>query len=88
MQYNLYTEKPFKYWQRRMSTTTQVKINRRVGTMREGDLDPVYHAFNDRQHTSLHDMTAKTVAGWLAVCVCVSDIRIRSDLPLRPFQLT
>ena len=58
-----------------MSTTTQVKINRGVGMMREGDLDPVYHAFNDR-HTSLHDMTAKTVAGWLAGwlagCVCVS----------------
>jgi len=56
------------YWQRRMSTTlqrmnatilrsTQVKISRRLGMMREVDLDPNDHTFNDR-HTSLHDMTA------------------------------
>jgi hypothetical protein len=56
------------YWQRRMPTTlqrmnatilrsTQVKISRRLGMMREVDLDPNDHTFNDR-HTSLHDMTA------------------------------
>ena len=37
--------------------STQVKISRRLGMMREVDLDPNDHTFNDR-HTSLHDMTA------------------------------
>ena len=37
--------------------STQAKISRRLGMMREVDLDPNDHTFNDR-HTSLHDMTA------------------------------
>jgi hypothetical protein len=44
----------------RMNATilrSQVKISRRLGMMREVNLDPNDHAFNDR-HTSLHDMTA------------------------------
>ena len=59
------------YWQRKMSTSlqrmnatilrsTQVKISRRSGMMREVDLDPNDHTFNDR-HTSLHEMTAQFI---------------------------
>jgi hypothetical protein len=36
-----------------------------MGMMREVDLDPNDHAFND-MHTSLHDMTAQFIKLYLA----------------------
>jgi hypothetical protein len=41
-----------------------IKFSRRLGMMREVDLDPNDHAFND-MHTSSHDMTSQFIKLYL-----------------------